>query len=204
MKRCGWAAAGGESEGVYHDTEWGVPVSDDRTLYEFLVLEGAQAGLSWRTILDKRAGYAAAFAGFDPVEVAGFDTARTDALMLDTGIVRNRLKILSTVTNARAVLELQTTNGSFSNYLWDFVDGEPVRNRWRTPSEVPATSALSDRLSKDMKRRGFKFVGSTIMYSFMQATGMINDHLVSCFRHAPVAAMKRPKPTKAKRRRAAS
>lgn len=167
----------------YHDREWGVPVHDDRLLFELLTLEGAQAGLSWSTILNKRENYRRAFANFDPRKVSRFDRRKIAALMKDPGIVRNRLKIESTVGNARAVLAVQQEFGSFDRYLWRFVEGKPVNNRPRTPREVPASTALSDTLSKDLKKRGFRFVGTTICYAFLQATGVVNDHLTTCFRH---------------------
>jgi len=180
-KRCGWAESG-PLETDYHDTEWGVPLHDDRGLFEFLLLEGAQAGLSWSTLLRKRNAYRKAFAGFDPVKVARFDARRMRTLLADAGIVRNRLKIESAVRNARAFLELQESAGSFDTYVWGFVDGQPVRNAWKTAAQVPASTAVSDALSKDLKRRGFNFVGTTICYAFMQAVGMVNDHTVDCFR----------------------
>lgn len=180
MKRCPWARNPLAVE--YHDREWGVPVRDDRVLFEFLILEGAQAGLSWDTILAKRENYRKAFAGFDPLEVSRFTTARKNALMKDAGIVRNRLKIESAVVNARCFLALQKEHGSFAAFLWPYVGGKPLRNRHRSPATVPARTEISDRLSKDLKARGFKFVGSTIMYAFMQATGMVDDHLQGCFR----------------------
>jgi len=182
-KRCGWADSTPLAT-VYHDTEWGVPLHDDRALFEFLILEGAQAGLSWNTILNKRANYRAAFANFDAHKVARFDGRKIAALMHDTGIVRNRLKIESAVSNARAFIAVQREFGSFDRYIWGFVDGRPTQNRWRNMREVPASTLTSDTLSKELKKRGFRFVGSTICYAFMQATGMVNDHLVSCFRHA--------------------
>jgi DNA-3-methyladenine glycosylase I len=169
----------------YHDQEWGVPVHDDRRQFEFLILEGAQAGLSWSTILNKRAGYREAFADFDVERVARFDKRRVAKLLGFPGIVRNRLKIESAITNARAVLEVQDEFGSLDRYLWSFVGGRPVVGRWTDMKQVPATSAQSDALSKDLKKRGFRFVGSTIVYAHMQATGMVNDHLVHCFRHRP-------------------
>lgn len=168
----------------YHDTEWGVPVRDDRVMFEFLVLESAQAGLSWYTILRKRAGYRAAFADFDAARVARFTSARVERLMNDASIVRNRAKIEATIGNAKCFLALQRERGSFCDYLWGFVDGEPVVNRWREPGQIPATTALSDTIAKDMKQRGFKFLGSTVIYAHLQATGLVNDHLVGCFRHA--------------------
>lgn len=189
--RCQWTYGGMSPEYVrYHDEEWGVPVHDDRTLFEFIVLEGAQAGLSWSTILNKRAGYREAFADFDVEKVARFDKRRIERLMKFPGIVRNRLKIESTVTNARAVIELQDEVGSLAKHLWSFVDGRPIVNRWTSMKQVPATSRESDALSKDLKQRGFRFVGSTIIYAHMQATGMVNDHTVDCHRHAACARMK--------------
>jgi DNA-3-methyladenine glycosylase I len=168
---------------AYHDEEWGVPVHDDRTLFEFLILEGAQAGLSWSTILKKRAAYQAAFDNFDPEVVARYRAARQRRLLADRGIVRNRLKIAAAVQNARAFLDVQQEFGSFDAYLWRFVKGRPIVNAPRTMREVPARTEISDALSKDLKRRGFNFVGSTICYAFMQAVGMVNDHTVSCFRY---------------------
>lgn len=181
-KRCAWSESGSPLDVAYHDTEWGVPVHDDRTLFEFLTLEGAQAGLSWSTILKKREGYRAAFAQFDVAKVARFTPARMAKLMTDPAIVRNRLKIESTVGNARAFLEVQREFGSFDAYLWRFVDGIPVQNRWKVPSQVPASTPVSDALSKDLKKRGFRFVGTTILYAFMQAVGMVNDHTMDCHR----------------------
>jgi DNA-3-methyladenine glycosylase I len=174
----------------YHDEEWGVPVHDDRRQFEFLVLEGAQAGLSWSTILNKRAGYREAFADFDAERVARFNKRSVERLMGFAGIVRNRLKIESAITNARRFLAVQDEVGSFDDYLWSFVGGKPIVNRWTDMKQLPATSAESDALSRDLKTRGFKFVGSTIMYAHMQATGMVNDHLVSCFRYKTCAQMK--------------
>jgi len=170
----------------YHDEEWGVPVHDDRLLFEFLILEGAQAGLSWSTILNKRAGYRESFASFDAGKVARFDRRKVERLMRFPGIVRNRLKIESSIVNARRFLEVQEEFGSFASYSWQFVGGKPIVNRWREMGQVPATSPESDAFSKDLKRRGFKFVGSTIVYAHMQATGMVNDHLVGCFRQRQV------------------
>ena len=181
IKRCAWA----DSTPLmthYHDTEWGVPVHDDGMLFELLTLEGAQAGLSWRTILNKRANYRAAFANFDVHKVARFNRRKIAALMANPGIVRNRLKIESTVSNARAFIAVQQEFGSFDDYLWRFVGGSPLRNNWRTPRDVPASTELSDMISKDLKKRGFRFVGTTICYAFMQATGLVNDHLRTCFR----------------------
>jgi DNA-3-methyladenine glycosylase I len=173
----------------YHDEEWGVPVHEDRTLFEFLVLEGAQAGLSWETILNKREHYRTTFAGFDPAKVARFTTAKVERLLKDPGIVRNRLKVAGSVRNAKAFLAVQREFGSFDAYLWRFVGGTPKRNRWRSMREVPSRTVESDALSKDLKRRGFTFVGPTICYAFMQAVGMVNDHIEACFRRRAVAAM---------------
>lgn len=188
-KRCAWAGSDPLYVG-YHDTEWGVPVADDRVLFEFLVLEGAQAGLSWITILRKRDAYRRAFAKFDPKKVAKFDEAKIEALLEDEGIVRNRLKIASAVTNAKAFLAVQKEFGSFAAYQWRFVDGAPTQSKRATMKDVPATTAASDAFSKDLKKRGFKFVGSTIVYAHMQAVGMVNDHVVDCFRRAPCAKLR--------------
>ena len=174
----------------YHDTEWGVPLHDDRQLFEFLVLEGAQAGLSWLTILRKRDAYRAAFDQFDPEKVARYTPRRIERLLANPGIVRNRLKIESAVKNAKAFLAVQDEFGSFDSYMWRFVDGRPKQNAWRSLKELPARTPDSDGMSKDMVRRGFSFVGSTICYAHMQAVGMVNDHTVDCFRHAEVAAMR--------------
>jgi len=173
----------------YHDDEWGVPLHDDRALFELLILEGAQAGLSWLTILRKRASYRKAFSGFDPQKIAGYSERDIERLLADPGIVRNRLKIESTLRNARGVLAIQEEFGSFDAFLWRYVDGRPIQNVWRSLAEVPAKTALSDRISKDLKKRGFNFVGSTICYAFLQAVGMVNDHVVSCFRHDQVKKM---------------
>jgi len=189
VRRCGWAAAGGDLDIRYHDEEWGVPVHDDRALFEFIVLEGAQAGLSWSTILKKREGYRRAFAGFDPERVARFNRRSVERLLADPGIVRNRLKVESTIGNARAFLRVQEEHGSFDAFVWRFVDGSPRQNRFRRMTDLPASTEPSDRLSKELKRRGFRFVGSTICYAFMQAVGMVNDHTVDCFRHEAVAAL---------------
>lgn len=189
--RCPWSEGVSPAYLEYHDTEWGVPVHDDRKQFEFLILEGAQAGLSWATVLHRRAGYRRAFADFDPQKVTRFTPARIEKLLLDPGIIRNRLKVTAAVSNAQAFLKLQDEFGSFDRYIWGFVDGRPVVNRWRKHSEVPATSPVSDALSKDMKKRGFRFVGSTILYAHLQATGLINDHLVGCFRHAACNALTR-------------
>jgi DNA-3-methyladenine glycosylase I len=188
-RRCPWCL-GSNLYRRYHDDEWGVPVHDDRRLFEFLLLEGAQAGLSWSTILAKRGNYRRALAGFDPAKVARYGARDAKRLMGDAGIVRNRLKIESTITNARAFLEVRREFGTFDAYLWAFVGGRPVQNRRRSMKDVPARSDTSDALSKDLKRRGFRFVGSTIVYAFMQAVGMVNDHLTTCFRRTQLA--KRP------------
>jgi len=184
--RCAWAGSDPLYQ-AYHDQEWGVPLHDDRLLFEFLILEGAQAGLSWITILRKREAYRRAFAGFDPATVASFDDARVASLLADPGIVRNRLKVASAVGNARAFLAVREEFGSFDAYIWRFVDGRPVRNAWRKLSDVPARTPLSDVMSRDLKRRGFSFVGSTICYAFMQAVGMVNDHTTDCFRWRELA-----------------
>ncbi len=184
LVRCGWAKSGLDI--LYHDREWGVPEHDDRKLFEFLILEGAQAGLSWATILRKRENYRAAFAAFDPAKVARFDRKKLARLMLDPGIVRNRLKIDASVRNAKAFLKVQEEFGSFDTFIWRFVDGRPRRNRWSSFKQVPASTAQSDAMSKDLKRRGFTFVGSTICYAFMQAVGMVNDHPIVCFRHPQI------------------
>jgi DNA-3-methyladenine glycosylase I len=179
--RCAWAS--GELSIRYHDEEWGVPVHDDRTLFEFLILEGAQAGLSWSTILNKRENYRKAFDRFDPARVARYDRKKIQQLLRDPGIVRNRLKVASAVENAKAFLRVQEEFGSFDRYIWQFVGGKPMINKRKSMGEVPARTAESDAMSKDLKRRGFKFVGSTICYAFMQAVGMVNDHVVECFRY---------------------
>ncbi len=188
MKRCDWVGA----EPIYveyHDSEWGVPLHDDRKLFEFLVLEGAQAGLSWITILRKRESYRAAFAGFDPEAVARFNRRSVERLLHDAGIVRNRQKIEAAISNARAFLAVQEEFGSFDRYVWRFVGGQPIQGRWRTTRNVPAKTAESEAMSKDLIARGFKFVGPTICYAHMQATGMVNDHQLDCFRCAPVRKM---------------
>ena len=187
-ERCSWC--GDDPLYVaYHDEEWGVPVHDDRTLFEFLILEGAQAGLSWSTILKKREGYRLAFDGFDAERIARYDEHKIAGLLADPGIVRNRLKVGSTVTNAQAFLAVQEELGSFSKYIWDFVDGAPIQNAWRALAEIPAKTPLAETISKDLKKRGFRFVGPTIVYAHMQATGMVNDHVVDCFRYSEIAAM---------------
>jgi len=187
-RRCPWSL--GSLEYVrYHDDEWGVPVHDDRRLFEFLILEGAQAGLSWSTILAKREGYRRAFEGFDAERIARYGARQIQRLMGDPGIVRNRLKIAAAIGNARAALQVRERHGSLDAYLWRFVDGRPIQNRWRTPRRVPARTAVSDALSRDLRRDGFRFVGSTICYAFMQAVGMVNDHLAGCFRHAELVSL---------------
>ena len=180
--RCAWPGTNA-LQIAYHDTEWGTPAHDDRRLFEFLILEGAQAGLSWDTILKKRDNYRRAFAAFDPQKVARFGARQIRARMNDPGIVRNRLKIESSITNAAAFLAVQDEFGSFDRYVWQFVGGRPRQNRWRAMKEVPVSTRESDAMSKDLKQRGFRFVGTTICYAYMQATGMVNDHLVTCFRH---------------------
>jgi DNA-3-methyladenine glycosylase I len=182
IKRCIWPST--PLDIAYHDREWGTPVHDDRTFFEFLILEGAQAGLSWSTILDKRENYRRAFAAFNPAKVARFTPARVERLMRDEGIVRNRLKIESAITNAKAFLEVQREFGSFDRYIWQFVGGKPLQGRRKGRGDVPASTPQSDAIAKDLKRRGFRFVGTTICYAFMQATGLVNDHLASCYRHA--------------------
>lgn len=181
MERCSWAK--NELAVHYHDTEWGVPLHDDRGLFEFLILEGAQAGLSWDTILRKRENYRKAFDNFDPVKVARYTDRRVAKLLEDEGIIRNRLKVASAVSNAKAFLKVQKEFGSFDKYIWAFVDGKPIVNKWTRIGQIPATSQVSDVISKDLKKRGFNFVGSTIIYAHMQATGMVNDHLVTCIRY---------------------
>jgi DNA-3-methyladenine glycosylase I len=185
MKRCPWGELTPDYVS-YHDEEWGVPLTDDRKLFEFLVLEGAQAGLSWLTILRRREGYRKAFAGFDAAKVARFGEKEIRRLLQDTGIIRNRLKVRAAVRNARVFLDIQEEFGSFSAYQWRFVDGRPVQNRWRRLAQLPANTPVSDAFSKDLKARGMSFVGSTVIYAHMQAVGMVNDHLVGCFRYAAV------------------
>ncbi len=186
VTRCEWAPLGDPDYLAYHDEEWGVPVHDDVHLFEMLTLEGAQAGLSWSTILHKRAGYRAAFAGFDASKVARFTPAKVERLLLDPSIVRNRLKVESTVANAAATLEVAREFGSLDAYLWTFVDGAPIVNRWRGLGDIPSETDESRAMSKDMKRRGFRFVGPTVCYAFMQAAGFVNDHVVDCFRYRRV------------------
>jgi DNA-3-methyladenine glycosylase I len=188
MKRCEWCL-GSEAYMKYHDEEWGVPAHDDRIFFEFLILEGAQAGLSWSTILAKRDNYKRIFAGFDPAKVARFSQDKIEKALLDPGIVRNRLKVEGTVKNAKAFLAVQKEFGSFDAYMWKFVGGKPIQGKRKSMKDVPASTPESDALSKDLKKRGFTFVGSTIIYAFMQATGLVNDHVVDCHRHADCARM---------------
>lgn len=185
MERCTWATKN-ELDQDYHDKEWGVPIHDDRLLFEFLILEGAQAGLSWSTILAKRENYRKAFDNFEAEKIVKYDQAKIDELLQNKGIVRNKLKVNSVVTNARIFLEIQEEHGSFDKYIWSFVDGKPIQNEWKSMSEVPAKTVLSDQMSKALKKRGFKFIGSTICYAFMQAAGMVNDHTTDCFRYHEV------------------
>jgi len=185
MKKCTWALASALEE-QYHDFEWGIPVHDDRLLFEFLVLEGAQAGLSWSTILKKRDGYRAAFDNFEVATVASYGDEKINTLLANPEIVRNRLKVQSAVSNAHAFLQVQQDFGSFDRYIWQFVDGQPQRNAWKTAADIPVTTRASDLMSQDLKKRGFKFVGSTICYAYMQATGMVNDHTVDCYRYAEI------------------
>lgn len=182
-KRCAWCENSFDAYIKYHDEEWGVPVHDDRVHFEFLILEGAQAGLSWSTILKKRAGYREAFADFDPIVVADYPQSMVEELLLDPSIVRNRLKVQGTVINAKKFLEVQNEFGSFDKYIWSFVNHEPIINNWKSMDEVPVTTLESDAMSKDLKKRGFKFVGSTIMYAYMQACGLVNDHVVDCIKY---------------------
>ena len=186
MKRCEWADRG-DLERAYHDTEWGVAVHDDRRLFEFLVLEGAQAGLSWSTVLEKREGYRKAFRNFDVEAVSGFSNGDVSMLLADPGIIRNRLKIRAAVDNAKAFLRVREEFGSFDRYIWRFVGGTPVRNAWSMLTEIPSRTPASDAMSGDLRKRGFKFVGPTICYAFMQAVGMVNDHVVGCFRYGILA-----------------
>src|SRR4051794_4315845 len=188
-ERCAWGPRGGDLMMAYHDREWGVPVHDDRMQFEFLTLESAQAGLSWLVVLRKRDAYRRALAEFDPEKVARFTEKRVEKLLADSGIIRNRLKITAAINNAQRFLEIQEEFGNFNDYIWRFVDGRPIQNRIASMKELPATSKESDALSKDLKQRGFKFVGSTIVYAHMQAVGMVNDHLVTCFRHKTVARL---------------
>lgn len=185
MEKCAWALASPLEE-HYHDHEWGVAVHDDRLLFEFLILEGAQAGLSWATILKKRAGYKKAFDDFDAEMMAGYDALKIGALLANPEIVRNKLKVRAAVSNAQSFLKVRQEFGTFDDYIWQFVDGRPVRNAWKSAADIPVTTPASDLMSKDLKRRGFKFVGSTICYAYMQATGMVNDHTVDCFRYGEI------------------
>lgn len=185
LERCPWATKN-LLDAQYHDEEWGVPLHDDRLLFEFLILEGAQAGLSWSTVLAKRENYRTAFAYFEVAKVARFNVAKIESLMQDAGIIRNRLKIISAIKNAKAFMAVQKEFGSFDAYIWRFVGGKPIKNKWRLMSEAPAKTGISDAMCKDLKKRGFSFVGSTICYAFMQATGMVNDHLLDCPRHLAV------------------
>lgn len=192
-RRCPWART--ELSRAYHDLEWGVPVHEDRRLFEFLILEGAQAGLSWETILQKRDHYRAAYEGFDPAVVARYGARRRAGLLSNPGIVRNRLKIEASITNAQAFLAVQEEFGSFDRYVWGFVDHQPIQNAWTSLPDVPPRTDVSDALSRDLRRRGFRFVGSTICYAFMQAVGMVNDHLVGCFRHAQLRTSRARRPS---------
>jgi DNA-3-methyladenine glycosylase I len=194
ITRCRWAEGVSLGYIEYHDKEWGVPVWDDQVQFEFLILEGAQAGLSWSTILNKREGYRKAFANFDPVKVSRITDKRIEKLLTDPSIVRNRLKVNSTVTNAKAFLQVQKEFGTFCDYIWGFVGGKPIQTNFNKDGDVPATSSESDALSKDLKKRGFKFVGSTIIYAHMQATGMVNDHVTGCFRYKSCKALASKKP----------
>ncbi len=193
LKRCGWALAS-QQYTDYHDTEWGVPVHDDRKLFEMLILEGMQAGLSWSLILRKRTGYLQAFDGFDADRIARYDDGKVQELLANPAIVRNKLKIQATIRNARASLQIQSHFGSFDAFIWQFVDGRPQQHAWRTMSEVPASTSESDAMSKELKQRGFTFVGSTICYAFMQSVGMVNDHVVECFRWREVQALAQKSP----------
>lgn len=188
-KRCNWVEGQFEAYITYHDEEWGVPVHDDKTHFEFLILEGAQAGLSWSTILKRRNGYRKAFANFDVEKVAKFSDTMLSSLLLDEGIIRNRLKVFATATNAKAFIKVQKEFGDFDSYIWSFVNGKPIVNRWEKMSDIPATTKESDALSKALKKRGFKFVGSTIMYAHMQACGLVNDHATDCFRYQKILDM---------------
>ena len=187
-RRCEWGTVS-QLYIDYHDNEWGVPIHDDRTLFEFLILEGAQAGLSWETVLKKRENYRKAFSNFDPVKVSRYSDKKVEALMGNKGIIRNRLKITSAINNAKRFLEVRKEFGSFDTYIWQFVNGKPITNRFKSIQEIPATTKESDAMSKDLKKRGFKFVGPTICYAHMQATGMVNDHIVGCFRYKEIKAL---------------
>jgi len=187
-RRCEWGTVS-QIYIDYHDNEWGVPIHDDRTLFEFLILEGAQAGLSWETVLKKRENYRKAFSNFDPVKVSRYSDKKVEALMGNKGIIRNRLKITSAINNAKRFLEVRKEFGSFDTYIWQFVNGKPIINRFKSIQEIPATTKESDAMSKDLKKRGFTFVGPTICYAHMQATGMVNDHIVGCFRYKEIKAL---------------
>ncbi len=187
--RCEWVKSNNELEIEYHDKEWGVPVYDDDTLFEFLLLEGQQAGLSWSTILAKRENYRVAFDDFNAEKIIQYDSKKVDTLLQDKGIIRNKLKINSIISNAKAFLDTKKEFGSFSNFIWNFVDGKPIQNAWKTSSEIPTNTEVSDLMSKTLKKRGFKFVGTTICYAFMQAVGMVNDHTTSCFRYEEVKSL---------------
>ncbi|MDW7773425.1 MAG: DNA-3-methyladenine glycosylase I [Desulfobulbaceae bacterium] len=191
MQRCGWACSS-ELEQAYHDREWGVPVHDDRVLFEFLILEGAQAGLSWSTILKKRQEYRIAFDNFNPARIAGYPDKKITELLQNPGIVRNRLKILAAVKNAVAFLKIQEQYGSFDNYIWSFTNGKVIHNAWQDASSIPVNTPESDAMSRDLRKKGFTFVGSTICYAFMQAVGMVNDHTTDCFRYAEIKKMSKP------------
>jgi len=188
-KRCDWVPRDNDLYIRYHDTEWGVPVNNDRLLFQKIILDGVQAGLSWLTVLKKRKRYIEVYDNFDPEKVARYDQKKLDELLRDPGIIRNRLKVNASVTNARAFLKIQEEFGSFDAYLWRFVDGKPVVNRWKSIREIPASTELSDKLSADLKKRGFKFVGTTIIYAFMQAVGLVNDHTLDCFRYREINAL---------------
>lgn len=192
LPRCPWALGAGPAMVGYHDAEWGVTTHDERDLFELLILEGAQAGLSWRTVLERREGYRRAFTGFDPEKVADLDDDDVEKLLADPGIIRNRAKVRATVTNARAFLAVVSEMGTFDRYLWSFVDGRPVVNQWSEPSRVPVTSELGDALSRDLRKRGFSFVGPTIMYAYAQSTGLVMDHLTSCFRFEELGGSRCP------------
>ena len=188
MKKCTWAIKN-KLEEDYHDAEWGVPIFDDRLLFEYLILEGAQAGLSWTTVLAKRENYRKAFDNFDAKKIVKYDQKKIDSLLMDSGIIRNKLKVNSVVTNAKAFLEIQKEYGSFSKFIWDFVDGKPIQNKWKKFEDIPAKTERSDLFSKTLKKKGFKFIGSTICYAFMQAVGMVNDHTTDCFRYGEIKKM---------------
>jgi len=190
--RCTWCT-GSELDRVYHDEEWGVPVSVDQKLFEMLILEGAQAGVSWHVVLQKRQRYQKVFLNFDPDKVARITDAKLEKALLDTGLIRNRLKIYSVRSNAIALKEVQAEFGTFAKYIWDFVDGKPIQNQWKSSKQVPAKTKISTSMSKDLKKRGFKFVGETICYAYMQGVGMVNDHVTNCFRHKEVKKLKPPK-----------